>query len=119
MSKSIIIDGIEYIPKTEIALAPKLDGMDFCMCRTQSAGVFYGYVAKRTGKEVELLKARRVWYWKGAASLSQLATDGTSLPKECKFPVAVEKVILTDVIEICFITDKAKASLNSVPIWKQ
>lgn len=61
--------------------------------------------------------ARRLWYWKGAASLSQLAVDGVSCPKECKFPVAVDRVELLEAIEILDVTPKAKQSIASVPVW--
>lgn len=89
------------------------------MVRTYSAGVFAGIVASRDGKEVVLHNARRIWYWKGAASLSQLATDGTKLPKQCKFPCAVDQVLLTEAIEIIPITDAAKKSIDMVPIWAE
>jgi hypothetical protein len=89
----------------------------YCMVRTYSAGVFAGTVKERNGKEATLTNARRIWYWKGAASLSQLATDGTSEPKNCKFPTPVEEVLLTEVIEIIPITEKAAASIESVPVW--
>ena len=46
-----------------------------CMVRTYSAGVFLGTLKSREGKEVVLKDARRMWYWDGAASLSQLATE--------------------------------------------
>ena len=49
----------------------------FVICRTYSAGVFAGFLESREGKEVVLTKARRLWYWDGAASLSQLAMEGT------------------------------------------
>jgi len=91
----------------------------YCMVRTYSAGVFAGTLQERNGKEAVLTNARRIWYWKGAASLSQLATDGTSDPKNCKFPVAVESILLTEVIEIIPITEKAKLSIAVVPVWKQ
>lgn len=54
-----------------------------------------------------------------AASLSQLATDGTSAPDKCQFPVPVDKVTLTEVIEIIPITAKAKKSIEEVPVWKK
>ena len=90
----------------------------YCMVRTNSAGVFAGYIVAKEGRQVELKDARRIWYWAGAASLSQLATDGTSKPAECQFPVEVAKVVLEEVIEIIEITEKAKASIASVPIWE-
>jgi hypothetical protein len=91
----------------------------YCMVRTYSAGVFAGTLEERNGKEVRLTNARRIWYWDGAASLSQLATDGTSKPKNCKFPAPVEEVLLTEAIEIIPITEKAKASIEAVSAWAQ
>ena len=115
----IEINGVAYIPKDSVTqMVPKLDGMEYCMVRTFSAGVFAGYIEKRDGKEAVLRNARRIWRWAGAASLSQLATDGTSEPNNCKFPVAVDKVTLTEVIEIIPITERAKKSIEGVPTWK-
>ena len=88
------------------------------MVRTYSAGVFAGVVAERNGKEARLTDATRIWYWEGAASLSQLAQTGTSKPEKCKFPAPVSEVLLTEVIEIIPITDTARNSINQVPEWK-
>lgn len=54
----------------------------YVIVRTYSAGVFAGNLKSRNGKEVVLTNARRLWYWAGAASLSQLAVNGTSKPME-------------------------------------
>ena len=91
----------------------------YCMVRTYSAGVFAGTIAKRDGKEVLLKDARRIWYWAGAATLSQLATEGTKKPKECKFPRPVPEVLLTEVIEIIPITEAAQKSISEVPVWQE
>ena len=88
-----------------------------CIVRTYSAGVFLGTVAERNGKEAVLTNARRIWYWDGAASLSQLALDGTSKPENCKFPAAVPQVLLTEVIEIIPASEKAINSIAAVPVW--
>lgn len=90
----------------------------YVMVRTTSAGVFAGYLKSRNGKEVELENARRIWYWVGAASLSQLAQSGTSKPKSCKFPEPVDLVILTEAIEIIPISEIAKKSIDEVPLWR-
>jgi len=87
------------------------------MVRSGSAGVFYGEVVTRKGKEVKLKNARRVWYWAGAATLSELAMKGTSEPENCKFPCAVKEVILTGVDELIPMTAKAVKSLDSVKEW--
>ena len=49
----------------------------YVIVRTYSAGVFSGNLKSRNGQEVVLTNARRLWYWAGAASLSQLAVDET------------------------------------------
>ncbi len=91
----------------------------YCMVRTYSAGVFAGTIVSRKGKEVLLEDARRIWYWDGAASLSQLATEGTSKPKNCKFPAPVPQVLLTEVIEIIPISIAAQKSIEGVPAWRE
>lgn len=96
----------------------KKEKQPYVIVRTHSAGVFAGHLKSRKGKEVELTNARRLWYWKGAASLSQLAVDGVSCPNECKFPCAVERIQLTEAIEILDVTAKAKASIEGVPVWQ-
>ena len=89
------------------------------MVRTYSAGVFFGDIVSRKGKEVEMRNARRIWYWSGAASLSQLATEGTSDPVNCKFPCCVAEIVLTDAVEIITCTDAACTSIDGVAIWKK
>lgn len=91
---------------------------DYKIVRTYSAGVFAGYIESRNGQEVVMRNARRIWYWSGAATLSQLATDGTSHPEMCKFPCEVDRVELFQVIEILDVTEKAELSIKSVPVWK-
>ena len=115
--KTINIDGIEYIPKSE-AVETNVS-YEYVIVRTYSAGVFAGYMKERNGKEVILSNARRLWYWSGAASLSQLAMEGTRDPLNCKFPCEVSEVILTEIIEILPCTKQAKESIKGVPIWKK
>jgi hypothetical protein len=87
--------------------------------RTYSAGVFYGKLENMDGQEAVVTNARRVWYWAGAASLSQLSKDGTSNPDDCKFPAPVDAVHLTQVIEVLPLTEKAKLSLDEVKVWRE
>lgn len=92
--------------------------LPYVIVRTYSAGCFAGLLAARDGKEVTLHDARRLWYWSGAASLSQLATDGTSRPAECKFPAPVTRIVLTEAIEIIDASDAARASIEAVKPWR-
>lgn len=112
MENEIVVNGVTYVKKESLG-----DHM-YVIVRTNSAGVFAGYLKSRNGKEVELTHARRLWYWKGAASLSQLSIDGVSCPNECKFPEEVPYVLLTEAIEILPVSEKAKKSIEGVPVWK-
>ena len=117
----ITLNGIVYVPETEIekfAKAAEMDGMKYCIVRTYSAGVFAGYVESRNGQEVVLRNVRRIWYWSGACSLSQLAKDGAAYPDKCKFAVEVDKIEVLQAIEIIECTEKARQAIESVPEWK-
>lgn len=99
-------------------MQPQAVNINYCIVRTQSAGVFAGSIVSRTGQEVVMENARRLWYWDGAASLSQLAIDGVSKPQNCKFPEAVTTITLLQAIEILPCTDKAVKSIAEVKPWK-
>ena len=119
--KEIKIDGKIFVPKgtEKFELATPKGRLPYKIVRTYSAGVFAGYLQKRQGKEVTLINARRFWYWSGASSLSQMAMEGTKKPESCKFPCEVNKIELTEVIEILDVTKKAQESIKGVPIWEQ
>ena len=86
--------------------------------RGDRSGVFYGELAKRDGREITLKNCRRLWYWSGAASLSQLAAEGVKHPSDCKFTVTVEELTVLDAIEIIPCTQAACASIEGVREWK-
>lgn len=86
--------------------------------RGSRSGVEFGTLVAQNGSEVTLENARRIWYWSGAASLSQLAKDGTSNPTDCKFTVTVDSITILDAIEIIPCTDKAIKSIEEVNTWK-
>lgn len=53
--KTIEINGVDYVRAdsiNELQKAPDLDGMEYCIVRTYSAGVFAGYLESRDGQEV-------------------------------------------------------------------
>lgn len=91
--------------------------LKYVVVRTYSAGVFAGELVKQKGKEIELINARRIWYWKGAASLSQLAVEGVKCPLECKFAMPVH-IKLPDHIEVIYCTDAARKNIEEVPVWR-
>ena len=87
--------------------------------RCDRSGVFYGEIESRNGQEVTMRNARCLWYWDGAASLLQLAKDGTSEPRNCKFTLYVDELTVVDAIEILPCTDKAITSIEGVSEWRR
>lgn len=73
--------------------------------RTYSAGVHFGYLKSRNGKEVELERSRRIWRWFGAWTLSEIATSGLDIEKS-KIAAPVN-IALTEAIEIIECTPEA------------
>ena len=91
----------------------------YVIVRCDRAGVFAGVLKERNGREVTLTKCRRLWFWDGAASISQLAVDGTSKPSGCKFTVVVDEILLLEAIEIIPCTEKAQKSIEGVAVWRR
>jgi hypothetical protein len=89
----------------------------YVVVRTYSAGVHAGILVAREGREVELTTARRLWFWAGAASLSELAQRGTSAPEKCTFSAAVDHIVLTEAIELISTTPAGRASIEAVKPW--
>jgi len=124
MENEIEVNGKQYVLKSTIKnasniAAKTLKGLKYVLIRTNSAGVHVGYLKSRTGSECHLLNARRLWYWNGAASLSQLAVDGVSKPSTCKFPCEVPEIDLLNVIEVIPMSEKARLSVAEVAVWQQ
>lgn len=91
----------------------------YVIVRTYSAGVFAGELESRNGQEVVLKNARRIWYWDGAATLSELAMHGTSKPQNCRFPCEVDRVELLQAIEILDVTENAQKIIKGVTVWSE
>lgn len=86
--------------------------------RGDRSGAFYGTLAEREGKEVRLTGCRRLWYWSGAASLSQLALEGVKNTCDSKFTVSVPDIVLLDAVEIIPCAKEAIEVIESVHVWK-
>jgi len=117
--KTITINGVEYVEKDAFKdAAPEFDGMKYVLVRGDRSGVFVGYLESQIDRSVVLRQCRRIWYWDGAASISQIAIDGVSKPENCKFPEALNRINVLDSIEVIEVTAKAKKSIEDVKPWK-
>jgi hypothetical protein len=119
MNEEIMIDGVRYVRAEK---HHEVDGMRYCIVRSYGAGVFCGYVKEKkeclNGVNVTLINSRRIFYWSGACSLSQLAIEGTKDIENCKIAMIVPEHFVADVIEIIPMTDEAAKMLQGSKVWK-
>ena len=87
--------------------------------RTYSAGVWFGRLKEKSGNEVILTEARRMWRWwaKESISLSGVALHGKK-KKKSRIAGALESVWL-QAIEIIPISGKAAESIRTAPETQQ
>ena len=95
--------------------------LPYVLIRGSAAGVHAGELVSQDDatKSVVLRNARRIWYWNGAASLSELAVHGAKFPSECKFAVPVDRQeIVGDVCEIIYCQPGGERMIRSCPAWR-
>jgi len=114
--KTITLDGIEYVRKDDIKSMPEPHA-NYVIVRGNASGVFAGHLVSRSRQIVELNHCRRLWYWDGAASLSQLAMEGVKAPENCKFSVPTTEHHILDAIEIIPCSSAAKDNIKAVKAW--
>ncbi len=116
-NNKIIINGIIYIPEQQYNKEKP-----YYIVRTYSAGVFACNIDSKELKDgffhVKMANVRRIWYWKGAASLSQMSISGVKEPKECKFSVITNNHEVSNGIEIIECTKEAEKNIKEVHIWE-
>jgi len=78
--------------------------------RTKYAGVHIGTLVAKTGLNVLLSDAVRLWKWTDAFTLSEVATKGCG--KESRISAAVSLIELTEAVEIIGTTSAARKTFN-------
>lgn len=87
--------------------------------RSQGSGAHFGVLSGVEGNMALLTDTRRIWYWDGAASLSELANKGPGKPDGCKFPAPIPEIAVYDVIEIIPCSPIAIDVIRKVPAWEE
>jgi hypothetical protein len=115
----IEIEGKTYVPIDQVKEQVQFnnDGLEYVVVRTYSAGVHIGFLKSREGKEVVLQNSRRIYYWEGANTLTDIALIGSVLPDKCKITAPLQKITLTEAIEIIPVTKVAYDVLGEIPYW--
>ena len=108
LKELLTVDFDAILQAAKLITEKKQDGR-FVLVRTYSAGVHFGTLESRDGKEVVLRDARRVWYWKGANTLNELIASGPATGSKISEPTS--RVTLTEAIEIIDMTAEQHAKL--------
>lgn len=89
------------------------------LIRSYASGVHFGTLESEkftsSGKVVVLSNSRRIHYWEGAASLSQMALNGI---RDGRVAMALPTIEVVNVIETIPLSAEAIANLENQPIWK-
>ena len=89
------------------------------LIRSYAAGVFFGTLLSLehtvAGTVIELEDSRRIHYWEGAASLSQVSQEGIAAGR-----VAMTEPfkMIVNAVEVTPLADKAVENLYGQPVWK-
>lgn len=88
------------------------------LVRDNRAGIHVGTLMDLdlAAKTCTLKGARKVWYWKGAASCHGIAARGLSHAGS-KVAPPVELVASCDVVEVILMSDAAAENLRACPVW--
>lgn len=84
-----------------------------CVVRTYSAGVWFGEIEQKSGNEVIVKNARRLWWWKAAESISLSAVALYGLASDSKVAAPVASVWL-EAIELIPATSKSIDSIEGI-----
>lgn len=87
----------------------------YVLIRTHSAGVHVGFLEECEGKILKLSKSRRIWSWRGAFTLSEIANNGVGI--DSKLSEKVPEIILTEAIEIIPCSEKATKILENFKVY--
>lgn len=106
----------EITKKTTKTMRAK--GAKYVLVRCRNAGVHAGEYISHKGGEVVLKNSRRIWFWSGAASLSELAVYGAKNVSYCKFGVPVPRITLGDACEIIECCPAGESMIRNCPEWR-
>lgn len=118
------LNGITYVREDLCCNKNHVDteGLKAVLIRSYASGVHFGFFKEEkdllSGKQVTLVNSRRVHYWEGACSISQLALEGTKKPDDCRISVTLPEITITQVIEVIPLSVASYNNLNSINEWK-
>ena len=87
------------------------------IARIDRAGVFHGTLDYIDNEIIRLKDARRIYFWEGALSVTDIAARGISCGK-LTFPVTTVEFMSDKIVELNECSAEATKSIESIKPWK-
>ena len=87
------------------------------IARIDRAGVFHGTLDHIDNEIIRLKDARRIYYWEGAISVTDMAAKGLKSGK-ITIPVSTVEFMSDKIIELNECSDDATKSIEAIKPWK-
>jgi hypothetical protein len=91
----------------------------YAIIRSYTSGVHFGKIKQIEHEVVALTEARRIHYWDGANSCTDIAIGGILNKKDSRVAAALDEHLIQGVNEVIPCSDKAIECLKSFPIWSK
>lgn len=91
---------------------------EYVIVRSNLAGVFFGILADKNNDEITLKNARKFYYFSGANTVEDLATQGALNKENCKLTIEVKEIVISKFEQILPCTKQAINQNKSIPVWK-
>ena len=107
MSKptTMMIDDVKYVREDSINAMPEMGDRVIVRCR--NAGVHVGTIVKRDNLDTVLSNANRIYRWRGAHDLSEVALKGVNREEYTRISPMLPSITLTT-SDTCEIIEVAK-----------
>jgi len=87
------------------------------IARIERAGVFHGTLDYIDNEIIRLKDARRIYYWNGALSVTDIAANGITGGK-VTIPVTTVEFMSGKIIELNECSEEASKSIEAIKPWK-
>ncbi len=85
------------------------------LIRSRDAGVHFGEYLFHEGDEVHLKNSQRIWRWRGANTLNEVAIKGVDRTSYTRISEITDSIIIKGFCEILVLTNEAYQTMK--PIW--
>lgn len=88
------------------------------IARIARAGVFHGVLAAKDTEVTRLVDVRRIYYWTGPISVTDMAVIGVKTGSKVTLPASEVEFETQKVIELIACSEEASKSIESIKPWK-